>query len=165
MYKQLKIYLIVVAIAVINCSFTIPHKFYSSITQLTYNAKSKSAEVVITVFADDWEQALTKFHGRKVKIEDTAIDALSLPYLQKYFEVKTANRVDTYQLIGLKLEQDIAEIYIEIPLGNQLKNTTIAQNILLDMFEAQINIVNCNFGTTKKTLLFKKGAEQSQKLL
>ena len=50
-------------------SFKAPHKFYTSITKIEYNNKSQSYEIIMNVFSDDWEKALSEIHQRKVTID------------------------------------------------------------------------------------------------
>ena len=41
------------------------HKYYLSLTQIEYNSKSKSIEVIINVFIDDIETTLNKLHNKR----------------------------------------------------------------------------------------------------
>ena len=147
-------------------AFINPHKFYTSITQIAYNENSKSAEIIMNVFADDLEQALTKFHHRKISMSDAEITSLTLSYLQSHFSIKSDKfKSRPYQMIGVKLKEDIAEIYLEQAYMTLLPKYSICQNILIDDFENQVNVVNVAYFNQKASLVFKKGQEDSQKVL
>lgn len=146
--------------------FTLPHKFYTSITQIAYNKETKSAEIIMNVFADDWEIALSKFHHRKVTMTDATIAKLSLPYLQQYFQVQSSKeKLKPYVIIGIELKENTAEIYIEQAMSKPFTGCKILQNVLIEDFENQVNIVNLSNGSQKATLVFKKGQEDSQKVV
>lgn len=145
------------------CGFSIPHKFYCSIAELEYNAKSKSAEMILHVYPDDWEQAISALHQKKVRMEDADIAATSLPYLQKHIHLLSPKgKNKPFQLIGVKNAPDMTEIYLEFPLTEGLEGCSLQQKVLLEQFESQVNVVNILSGEQKGNLVFKAGNEAFQ---
>ena len=73
------------------------HKVHVSVAQIEFNQKSQSAEIVIRVYADDLENALSQHNKRQVKIDpatakkDKRIGETVLSYLRNNLELKAKN--------------------------------------------------------------------------
>ena len=58
------------------------HKFYTSITQMEYNDKTQSYEIVMNVFWEDWEKALSEIYQKPIRIDQPGIEKFSQEYLE-----------------------------------------------------------------------------------
>ena len=134
------------------------HAFHTSLTEIQYNAKEKSLEVTIRMFTDDLESALTKLNnGQKVMIggKNDNSDALLSKYIQQHFAVITPQKQrKPMQYLGKEPEGDATWVYVEIPDGLLLKDHTIYNNLMQELFDDQTNLVNLFYGSNKKTFLF-----------
>ena len=89
-----------------------PHKFYTSLARVEYNAAEKSVEVTLRVFADDLELALRRRAGREVKLEGKGeADRLVPDYLRETFEIK--NRDGEVKALDLSWHQAVAARDVE----------------------------------------------------
>ncbi|MCU0326110.1 MAG: hypothetical protein MUF45_12785 [Spirosomaceae bacterium] len=134
------------------------HDFHTSLTEVHYNAKEKSLEISIRMFTDDLENALTKLNnGQKVMINGVNDKANPFVerYIQQHFAIITPQKQKkTFNFIGKELEGDATWVYIEIPNCTSVNDHTLQNDIMLELFDDQTNLVNFFWGNSKKTFLF-----------
>ena len=131
------------------------HKFFTSITQIEYNDKSHSYEIIMNVFLDDWEKALGNNLKRQINSDKENIESISFHYLQKHFIIQHQGRAMNYKMIGMKFEKDICKIFLELPQKFHHTGLQIKNDCLIEEFEGQVNLVNCIHKEDIKTLIFK----------
>lgn len=136
-------------------SNTDAHKFFTSITQIEYNDKSHSYEIIMNVYLDDWEKALGNTLKRQINSDKENIESISFQYLQKHFIIQHRGRELKYKMIGMKYEKDICKIYLELPQNFHYSGMQIKNDCLIEEFEGQVNLVNCIHEDATKTLIFK----------
>jgi hypothetical protein len=133
------------------------HAFHTSITEMRYNAKTKSFEISLRVFMDDLEKMLSiNNQNKKFVIENTdKNDPFIEQYVRKHFVVITPkNQKLIYQYVGKEKEGDATWIYLEMPVNETIKGSKIQNSVLMDMFDDQTNIVNIFVNNDKKSYLF-----------
>ena len=133
------------------------HAFHTSITEMRYNPKQKSFEISLRVFTDDFEKTLSSNNqNKKFVIENNdKNDVFIESYIRKHFVVKTPkNQKLIYQYVGKEKEGDATWIYLEMPINESLKGSKIQNDVLIDMFEDQTNIVNIFMNNDKKSYLY-----------
>ena len=133
------------------------HAFHTSITQIDYNPKAKSYEVSIRIFTDDFELAINtenKTKGTKIH-DDDKNDGLVSAYVLKHFSIiSPQNKKANLKYIGKENEDLATWLYFELPEGSLAKGSRIQQNVLMELFDDQVNIVNIKKGEERKSLLF-----------
>jgi hypothetical protein len=133
------------------------HAFHTSITEIELNQKAKIYEISVRVFTDDLEKAIdtkNKIKGTKI-IDDDKNDALVASYISSQFSIiSTKNQKVAFKYIGKENEDLATWIYIEIPISSMAKGVKIRQNVLMELFDDQVNIVNFKKGEERKTFLF-----------
>ncbi|WP_347175422.1 DUF6702 family protein [Polaribacter uvawellassae] len=136
------------------------HKFYLSLTQIEYNSKNKSVEVIINVFIDDIETALTKIYNKKFELdtknEFADSDTYFLEYLQKHVNFKIDGKSFNYNYLGKEYDGDVVFFYLEIKNVPPLKEIEIDNTILLEHFPDQQNLVKSKVNKKHKSVLLTK---------
>ncbi|HEY1056954.1 MAG TPA: DUF6702 family protein [Emticicia sp.] len=134
------------------------HAFHTSLTEIQYNAREKSLEITIRLFTDDLENALTKINnGKKVMIggKNDNSDALLNKYIQQHFAIITPQKQKkAINYLGKELEGDATWVYVEIPESQVMKDHTLYNDLMQEMFDDQTNLVNFFYAGSKKTFLF-----------
>ena len=70
------------------------HKVHVSVSQLEYNQKAQSVEIVLRVYADDLENALSQHSKRQIKLDpatankDKRVAETVMAYLRDSFQLK-----------------------------------------------------------------------------
>lgn len=139
------------------------HKFYTSLTQVEYNPKTQSAEVIMNVFTDDLELAISDHFKRKITSSDQEFNKLCYQYIDAKFQLKyLKNQSLRNEYVGLEIKRDMVSIYFEIKDLQGLSNSQLKQVILLESNNEQTNIVNIKHGKNKTSLIFRAGKPSVQ---
>ncbi len=132
------------------------HDFHTSLAELNYNPDTKSFEVSLRVFTDDFEKALSqanqldKFYLDKGKKHNALIES----YLKEHFYLLNAkNQKEALVFYGKEMEADITWLYFEISVKKSLKGYQIHNSMFTEVFADQINMVNFFYLKAKKTYL------------
>jgi hypothetical protein len=136
------------------------HEYHVSVTQMQYNPAQKLLEISIRVFTDDLEKALSAENGnRRFTLSDNDQNSPFVEkYLRKYFTVSDARQqVQPFQFLGKEQEADATWMYLEVPVPGGLPGWTLQNNVLMELFSDQMNMLNLKLPGGKKTILFKKG--------
>ena len=138
-------------------SATKPHPLYISNTNIEYNSKAHTVEMINKIFVDDLEASLTKIYNRKIDLfanPNNATKQLLLDYIQKHIILTINNQPTTYTIVGYERQKEACWCYIEIPNITSVNKLSLTNTILYEYTDKQINlnhiIVN---GVTKNTKL------------
>ncbi|MBO0930668.1 hypothetical protein J2I48_06665 [Fibrella sp. HMF5036] len=134
------------------------HPFHTSLTQMEFDPKSQTFEISVRVFTDDFETALTKENGGKPLHLNLGQkqDKLVEQYVRKHFAVAGADRKPipvTY--VGYEQEADAQWVYLEMPYAGKSQNVFIKQDLFIDLFADQVNLVTIQLNQVKKTVVFR----------
>ncbi|CAM1340344.1 DUF6702 family protein [Tenacibaculum aestuarii] len=136
-------------------SFTL-HKYYVALTEIEYKEDSKSIQMIMNVFMDDIELAINKDHNTNLKIatknELPSIDEHFYKYLKTHFKVIINKEEKTYKFIGKEYDGDIVYFYLEIENVSLPKSIKIENNVLVDHFPDQQNLVKATVNKKRKSL-------------
>lgn len=142
----------------LNNPWNTKHDFHTSLSEISFNPKTGSLELSVRVFTDDLELALTNFNkGKLVKIEDS--DAVVNPLIEQYIRknlalVSPEKEVKFGKFYGKEKESEATWIFLEVFDCKQIKNFTLYNAIMQEMFTDQTNLVNIIYPSQKKTIVF-----------
>ncbi|MGB5700258.1 DUF6702 family protein [Muriicola sp.] len=135
------------------------HKFYVSVTHVDYYDKGEALQITSRLFIDDFEKALEERYEVKALLatpdEITNADAYIEKYLKAKFLVKINGEAVSYQFLGKKFDNDILICFLEIPNVSidQLRTIEIQNELLMDLFEEQKNILHFKILENKKSFV------------
>ncbi len=142
----------------LNTNWSPKHDFHTSLTEINFNSKTGSLELSVRVFTDDLELTLTNFNkGKLVKIEDpeATVNPLIEQYIRKNLALISPDKeVKFGKFYGKEKEADATWIFLEIFDCKQVKNFTLYNTIMQEMFADQTNLVNIIYPSQKKTIVF-----------
>lgn len=140
------------------------HKYYLSLTQIEYNAKNKSLEIIINVFVDDIETALNNIYNKKFELdtkgEPKDSDDYFFKYLQNNVRLKVNDKPVSFNYIGKEYDGEIVFFYIEVKGVNSVHKIDVNNTILIEHFPDQQNLVKSKVNKKHKSLMLTK-KEQS----
>jgi len=141
------------------------HKYYLSLTQITYNNEAKTVEVIINVFIDDIETALNKIHSKDFRLntkkEPTTTDVHFDKYVRDHIQFNIDGKPVEYQFLGKEYEGDIVYFYLEIKSIEHIHSIEIKNTLLIDFFPKQQNLVKSKVNSVHKSVLLTKGNDKS----
>lgn len=136
------------------------HPFYISLTDMVYNETNQTIEIAQKIFWDDLEEALSNKSGDRINFlspeKPEALDLLIEEYLLTHNAILIQGDTLTLRYLGHEVEADAAWFYMEsekIPSPDQV---TIYNNLLIDDFPQQQNIINFYKNRNPKSLITRK---------
>ena len=134
------------------------HDFHASVTQMQYNAKERTFEISIRIFTDDFEKALSAASNTKVNLSGTnKNDPLIEKYIQTHFSyISPQKQPKPFKYVGHEIEADANWLYLEMPYAEPFRGGMLKQNVLMELFDDQVNMVNIQYQGQKKTFVFRK---------
>ncbi|MFN0121260.1 MAG: DUF6702 family protein [Blastocatellia bacterium] len=137
------------------------HKFHVTNAQLEYNAAAQSAEIVIRVFADDFQTAISKHAGQDTKLDrpehwkDKTRAALILSYINASFALKNkAGRPVKLSWIGMEGQADMFWLYVEGKIPGGLAGAQLRNRLHCELFDDQVNVVTAKFQGKQVGMMF-----------
>ena len=139
------------------------HEFHASVTKMEYNAKEQVFEISMRIFTDDFEKALSAASNSKVNLSEAPgqatdkNDPLIAQYVQTHFRFLTPQKqMKPVKYVGREVEADANWLYLEMPFAEPFKGGMLKQDVLIDAFDDQVNMVNIKYQEQKKTFVFRK---------
>lgn len=134
------------------------HKFYVSTIRVEYRAVQKTLQVTMRIFIDDLQETLDRNFHKKFElggsVEPTEIDTLIKRYINSHFEVLINDKRISMNFLGKEYENDMVYLYVELTDIDTISSIAIKDDMLMDVFEDQKNIINIFIGDTKKSFVF-----------
>ena len=137
------------------------HRFHAGITDISFNARSGSTEIVHTYMAHDVEALLANLYGRQFDLSDPDDQDVLRKYVEPRFWLQgeasapgqKPARLDA-RWVGMTIDPERVVIYQEIERTPLAKAALIHDAVLVDFLPDQVNTVNINDGSGVRTLVF-----------
>ena len=133
------------------------HPIHVSVTEIEFDEKEKSLEIMMRVFADDLEDTLRK-HLNQPGLDIIApsngmtVDQMVSGYLSKHFKVSLDGKTQKILYLGNEREADTFIFYIEVTNVKKWKTIQIQNDILTEVFDDQSNLVHVTVRDEVKSL-------------
>lgn len=137
------------------CAAAQAHSFHVAITDIAFNARSGSTEIVHTYMAHDVEALLSNLYQRQFDLTQPEDEAIFRNYVEKkfYLQARDKSRLPLHW-VGLTIDADNVVVYQEIEHTPVSKAALIHDEVLIDFLPEQANTVNLNTGGAIHTLAF-----------
>jgi hypothetical protein len=136
------------------------HKYYLSVSNVTYNSKVKALQMTTRFFVDDLENVLSDRTGKRIifnKDADLNNQKTTIAtYIEKKLEVSTDGSMRSIIYIGGEIENDQVIFYTEIPVPQEPSNISMKFTAFQELFEDQKNMVHLKIKGKRGTLLMTK---------
>ncbi|SOU87252.1 DUF6702 family protein [Tenacibaculum dicentrarchi] len=136
------------------------HKYYISLTEISYQEETKSVQMIMNVFMDDIETAINKDYNVDLQLtsnnELKNVDSLFVNYLTKNFKIKINKKQATYNFIGKEYDGDIVYFYLETEHITSINTIEIENNMLVKYFPEQQNLIKASVKKERKSLFLDK---------
>jgi hypothetical protein len=135
--------------------FSASHDFHYSRTDVVYDAKSRSWQVTLRVFTDDFEAALEQRApaGGPMRLGDARqradAEAVAAVWASHMLAVQAGNKPIPLDWVGMDVAHDLTYIFLETRPGatGKAKELRIRNAAFFQQFTDQINEVNVRFGS------------------
>ena len=134
------------------------HPFYVSVTEINHSQKTKTVQISVRIFFDDFESALDKRYKTNINIlkpkDRKQVDMLISDYIKSHLEIKANTKLLILEYLGYQIEEDAAWCYFESEKVESIEKLDIQNNILFEQHDSQINMIHATVkGKRKSTKL------------
>lgn len=141
-------------------AFTAIHKYYVALTDIEFNEKEQSVQMIMNVFMDDIELALNNEFNIDAQIananEVKELDDYFYKYLQKHFKISINNQEKSYQFVGKEYDGNIVFFYLEVNNISEVKSIKINNTVLIKEYADQQNLIKAKVYNERKSLFLSK---------
>jgi LPS O-antigen subunit length determinant protein (WzzB/FepE family) len=142
------------------------HPIHLSVTDVEYNQKDKSLEIIYKVFIDDFEKILETNYKTRLYLatekENPETDKFVIDYLKKNFQLEIDGKryIPDFHGKFTNTKEDIFAIWILAKVENisQIKNIKLSNTMLMDLYDDQDNFVHFKYLGQRKSMRFKDEA-------
>jgi hypothetical protein len=130
-----------------NSASQIFHPIHISTVEISHNATEKSLEITCKIFWDDFETILTKKNNNK-RVDLTneknldGNNKLVADYISKHLSITVDGKLVPLSFVGFEKEDMVVYSYMEVTNVANVKNVSITNNLMHDMFDDQTNIMH-----------------------
>lgn len=145
------------------------HDYHLSKCLIEYSSADQAVQVSLQIFIDDLEEALRREGHDKLALctPKEAADAETYfeQYLNKHFILRVNGEQRTYNYLGKETSEDLLSLwcYLEIEGVSQIKSLAVTNDILMETYDDQQNIVQVKGPRNQGGMwLFKKGESKDE---
>lgn len=141
----------------LSMSSMMVHKFYVAIYQINYVPQKKMLQITSRIFVDDLNDVLEKKFHKKTFIgtdRETSEDVnLMKKYLAEKFTLTLNGSQKPMNFLSKEVESNVLVCYFNIKDISKISSLTVQNTALLELNEAQQNIIQANITGEKESLL------------
>lgn len=131
------------------------HQFHFGITDVTFNAKTGSTEIVHTYMTDDIEALLSNLYQRQFDLTLPEDEAVLRKYIEQQFWMQGSDKSRLpIRWVGLTVGAESVVIYQEIENTALSKTAAIHDAVLVDFIAEQSNTLTVHDSDMIRTLTF-----------
>lgn len=132
------------------------HPFFVSVAEVDHNPKTKSLEISVRVFTDDFEKTLRKnFPSSKVDLinspDKAAMNKLVKTYISNHFQLSVDGKPQTLTYVGFEKIEESIWCYFEVPNITTMKKIALHNTVLYDWQLQQNNMCIVHYAGDEKT--------------
>ena len=121
------------------------HPIHSTLTEISFDPAARLATVRVRAFADDFGTAIARWtHSRPARpgVKAPAPDSLSFDYLSHALSLESApDQFATLEWCGVEKTGAVLWLCLRARLDRGLEGVRVADRVLNELFEDEINIV------------------------
>jgi hypothetical protein len=137
------------------CALAPAHNFHAGITDISYNERTGSTEVVHTYMAHDVEALLTNLYQRQFDLSDPDDQAVFRKYVEKQFWLADKNkRRLPLNWVGMTADAQNVTVFQEVLQTPSAKVEFIHDEVMIDFLPDQLNTVNLTVAGSIRTFGF-----------
>ena len=133
--------LLAISFVLATLLFSFIHKFHFSETLVEWDPESKSLEMTIKVFTDDWDLAM----GDTLHMKNLSLAELHnqyFHYLSQHMFFQSGDATIQWNYLGFEREGDVYYHYLGSTEIEEPKEIHCQFNVMMDLYEDQKNLLN-----------------------
>jgi hypothetical protein len=146
-----------------SLAFNNVHKFYVSTTDIEFIEEDETVQIISRVFIDDLELLLKTRYSETIKLGKNSETKNADKFIERYFTDKLQITINgkkiLFKYLGNTYDDDLVKCFFKAVGVKSLENIEVKNEVLLDMFEDQQNVVHVTKNKTIKSLLLMNDRE------
>ena len=148
--------------SLIYCLLFFLHPIHISVTEIDYNEKNKSIEIISRIFIDDLELSIrNQKKNPELEILNPAgatTDQLIQEYIKDRFRLVLDKKMVTIKYLGHEVEDLSLVCYLEVEDVKKFKSIEVTNSTMTETHDDQSNLVHVTLnGKVKSLRLMKDG--------
>jgi len=146
------------------------HEFHLSNTEVRYNEEESSIQITTRIFIDDLEEALGKLGHKSLFLctekEPENGDDLVEEYLRNNIRIYVDEKHYDFEYLGKEISDDLIAVwcYMEIYETIPQNRIEVENNVLLEDFDDQKNIVKIKLDSGERAMFILKNGENKGRI-
>jgi hypothetical protein len=136
------------------------HPIHISVTDIEFDEKAKSLEIMSRIFMDDLETALRERYKMPeldvLAPKDRTLDDMMREYFNEKFTVTLDRKLQRINYLGHEADGDSFVFYIEVTNVKKWKEIQVMNTVLMEKHPDQSNIVHVSVRGDIKSLRLKQ---------
>jgi len=133
------------------------HKYYVSVTEITYKKDANQLEIIMRVFPDDIENVIHDEYEIEADLSKRETKEFLYRYIYEKFHLWTGEGELAYEILGTTEKDDFLVILLQAETPENMHEIIVKNTILQDMFEVQKNLIHFFNGDNKQSYILEKG--------
>ncbi|MDT0604959.1 DUF6702 family protein [Thalassotalea castellviae] len=133
---------------------TSAHKYFFGLTEISVNPKNQTIEIIHQFTAHDLENAIAEQKQEHFSPEHPKYDLYIKEYFDNHFQLDFHQKKIELNWVGLELMKGKVIIYQEAQFKNKLAGLVVKNDLLVDTYTKQVNIVNYQDSGLKGSFTF-----------
>ncbi len=125
------------------------HPVHISVTEINYNEKSKSLQIVSRIFIDEMELGVRSQLKQPdldlLEPKTSTTQTLIQNYLAQHFKIKIDGKPAKQNFLGFEREDVSLVCYIEIENVKKLKTLEVMNDVVTEIHDDQSNLVHVTY--------------------
>jgi hypothetical protein len=118
------------------------HNYHMGLTDISFNPRTGSTEIVHTYTAHDVEALLMNLYQRNFDLGTEEDQSVFRRYIEKQFSITADGKRLPIQWVGMEAKADSIVVYQEIEKTALPHGATLRDAVLSDFLPTQVNTVN-----------------------
>lgn len=140
------------------------HPVHVSVTDIEYDAERKALEMVSHIFLDDLENHIRllqkdRFLDVLNPKGDKSSNDLIKNYFKERFKLVVNGKEQAYNFLGYEHEGAAIYVYVEVEKVKKLKSISVKNEVLLQLFDDQVNLVHVKVDGKIRSMKLEEGNE------
>jgi hypothetical protein len=131
------------------------HSFHAGITDISFNERTGSTEIVHTYMAHDVETLLANLYQRDFDLTQPEDQDVLRKYVERQFWLQGQDKARLpVRWVGMTIDAQSVMVYQEAEKTPLSRTAAIHDEVMIDFLPDQVNTVNLNDGGKVRTFLF-----------
>ncbi|NQY65870.1 MAG: hypothetical protein HRT38_19720 [Alteromonadaceae bacterium] len=130
------------------------HTYFFGLTELSINPNNQHIEVIHQFTAHDIDNAIAEIRQITFSPAHPKYELIIREYLEQHFQLSQKNQPIALNWVGLEINKGKVIIYQEVEKQSILTGLVVKNDLLINTYAKQINIVNYQDNTISGSLTF-----------